>query len=65
MRPSPPLGRRSRAAPRSVNAMRELVSSGRMDFVLGQVTALKGDDKKLTFQYTTSSTSLQRKLGVS
>ena len=45
--------------------MRELVSSGRMDFVLGQVTALKGDDKKLTFQYTTSSTSLQRKLGVS
>src|SRR5208282_4823424 len=112
-----------RAAPHSVNAMRALVGGGKMDFVLGQVTTLKGadgqlsaltvrredgevydlacddmlpffgltmklgpiahcgfheaalaaqrafhyvyPDKKLTFQYTTSSTSLQRKLGVS
>src|SRR6516165_10718938 len=33
-----------RAAPHSVNAMRELVSAGKMDFVLGQVTAVKGKD---------------------
>ena len=31
-----------RAAPHSVNAMRALVGAGKMDFVLGQVTALKG-----------------------
>jgi thioredoxin reductase (NADPH) len=37
-----------RAAPHSVNAMRELVSSGRMDFVLGQVTALNGGDGQLS-----------------
>ena len=32
-----------RAAPHSVNAMRELVRDKKMDFVLGQVTGLKGD----------------------
>ena len=32
-----------RAAPHSVNAMRALVASGEMDFVLGQVTAVKGE----------------------
>jgi len=37
-----------RAAPHSVNAMRELVSAGAMDFILGQVSALKGDDGQLT-----------------
>src|SRR5262252_2781053 len=37
-----------RAAPHSVNAMRELVAAGAMDFILGQVTALKGDDAQLT-----------------
>jgi thioredoxin reductase (NADPH) len=37
-----------RAAPHSVNAMRELVAAGKMDFVLGQVTALKGEDGRLT-----------------
>ena len=37
-----------RAAPHSVNAMRALVSSGEADFVLGQVTALKGDNGQLT-----------------
>ncbi len=31
-----------RAAPHSVNAMRALVNGGDMDFVLGQVTAVKG-----------------------
>ena len=36
-----------RAAPHSVNAMRELVAQGRMDFVLGQVTGLKGEDGRL------------------
>ena len=34
-----------RAAPHSVNAMRALVDSGSMDFVLGQVTALKGEGR--------------------
>ena len=36
-----------RAAPHSVNAMRELVASGQMDFVLGQVSALKGEGAQL------------------
>jgi len=36
-----------RAAPHSVNAMRELVAKGEMDFILGQVSALKGADKQL------------------
>jgi len=36
-----------RAAPHSVNAMRELVASGQMDFVLGQATGLKGADGAL------------------
>jgi thioredoxin reductase (NADPH) len=37
-----------RAAPHSVNAMRALVDSGQMDFVLGQVTAVKGEGGQLT-----------------
>ena len=37
-----------RAAPHSVNAMRELVREKRMDFVLGQVTSLKGEGGRLT-----------------
>ena len=37
-----------RAAPHSVNAMRALVNSGDIEFVLGQVTALKGEDGQLT-----------------
>ncbi len=37
-----------RAAPHSVNAMRALVDSGNMDFVLGQVTAVKGGDGRLS-----------------
>jgi thioredoxin reductase (NADPH) len=37
-----------RAAPHSVNAMRELVAAGAMDFILGQVSALKGDNAQLT-----------------
>jgi thioredoxin reductase (NADPH) len=37
-----------RAAPHSVNAMRELVAEKKMDFVLGQVTGLKGEDGQLT-----------------
>src|SRR5580693_2099404 len=37
-----------RAAPHSVNAMRELVAEGKMDFLLGQVTGLKGDDARLS-----------------
>ena len=36
-----------RAAPRSVNAMRALVASGQMDFVLGQATGLKGEGGQL------------------
>jgi thioredoxin reductase (NADPH) len=32
-----------RAAPHSVNAMRELAAAGKMDFILGQVTGLKGE----------------------
>jgi len=36
-----------RAAPHSVNAMRELVAQGRMDFLLGQVTGLEGEDGRL------------------
>jgi thioredoxin reductase (NADPH) len=36
-----------RAAPHSVNAMRELVAAGKMDFVLGQATALKGAEGQL------------------
>jgi thioredoxin reductase (NADPH) len=37
-----------RAAPHSVNAMRELVSAGKMDFVLGQVTAVNGEGGQLS-----------------
>ena len=37
-----------RAAPHSVNAMRALVGAGKMDFVLGQVTTLKGADGQLS-----------------
>jgi thioredoxin reductase (NADPH) len=37
-----------RAAPHSVNGMRALVASGEMDFVLGQVTAVKGADGQLS-----------------
>jgi thioredoxin reductase (NADPH) len=36
-----------RAAPHSVNAMRELVAERKMDFLLGQVTGLKGDGGRL------------------
>ncbi len=37
-----------RAAPHSVNAMRELVASGQMDLIIGQISGLKGDDGQLT-----------------
>src|SRR5271156_492107 len=37
-----------RAAPHSVNAMRELVHEGKMDFVLGQVSGLSGEDGALS-----------------
>jgi thioredoxin reductase (NADPH) len=37
-----------RAAPHSVNGMRALVASGAMDFVLGQVTGLKGEGGQLS-----------------
>ncbi|MBV9219508.1 MAG: NAD(P)/FAD-dependent oxidoreductase [Methylobacteriaceae bacterium] len=37
-----------RAAPHSVNAMRDLVAAGKMDLRLGQVTELKGADGQLT-----------------
>ena len=37
-----------RAAPHSVNAMRALVGAGAMDFVLGQVTAVKGENGQLS-----------------
>jgi thioredoxin reductase (NADPH) len=37
-----------RAAPHSVEQMRALVASGKMDLRLGQVTALSGSDGKLT-----------------
>jgi thioredoxin reductase (NADPH) len=37
-----------RAAPHSVNAMRELVAAGKMDFILGQIAGLKGEAGQLT-----------------
>ncbi|MBX9757726.1 MAG: NAD(P)/FAD-dependent oxidoreductase [Beijerinckiaceae bacterium] len=37
-----------RAAPHSVNAMRELVAAGKMDLVLGQMTGLKGEEGMLS-----------------
>jgi len=37
-----------RAAPHSVNGMRELVAKGQMDFVLGQATKASGADGQLT-----------------
>ena len=37
-----------RAAPHSVNAMRELLAAGEMDFLLGQVSGLKGADGQLS-----------------
>ncbi len=37
-----------RAAPDSVKKMRELVEAGKMQFKLGQVTGLKGDDGRLS-----------------
>ncbi len=36
-----------RAAPHSVNAMRELVAEGKMDLIIGQMTGLKGEGKVL------------------
>ena len=36
-----------RAAPHSVNAMRELVAAGKMDLAIGQVSAIKGSDGQL------------------
>jgi thioredoxin reductase (NADPH) len=36
-----------RAAPHSVNAMRELAAAGKIDFILGQVSGLKGDNGQL------------------
>jgi thioredoxin reductase (NADPH) len=47
-----------RAAPHSVNAMRALVAGGKMDFVLGQVTGLKGQGGQL------SAVTLRREDGV-
>jgi len=38
-----------RAAPHSVNGMRALVAAGKMDFVLGQATALKGENGRLVW----------------
>ena len=37
-----------RAAPHSVNAMRELVAAGKMDLMIGQVMGLKGESGKLS-----------------
>jgi thioredoxin reductase (NADPH) len=37
-----------RAAPHSVNAMRDLVAQKKMDLVIGQVTGLKGDNGQLS-----------------
>jgi thioredoxin reductase (NADPH) len=37
-----------RAAPHSINAMRELTAAGKMDFVLGQATAIKGEDGRMS-----------------
>ncbi len=37
-----------RAAPHSVNGMRELVAGGKMDLIIGQMTGLKGDNGQLT-----------------
>ncbi len=37
-----------RAAPHSVNAMRELVATGKMDLIIGQMTGLRGHDGQLT-----------------
>jgi thioredoxin reductase (NADPH) len=37
-----------RAAPHSVNAMRELVAAGKMDLIIGQTSRLKGDDGQLS-----------------
>lgn len=37
-----------RAAPHSVNAMRELVAAGKMDLTLGQLSALKGENGELS-----------------
>ena len=37
-----------RAAPHSVNAMRELVAAGAMDMLLGQVTSLEGEGNELS-----------------
>jgi thioredoxin reductase (NADPH) len=36
-----------RAAPDSVNKMRALVAEGKMDFVMGQVTSLEGDNGQI------------------
>jgi thioredoxin reductase (NADPH) len=37
-----------RAAPHSVNAMRELVAAGKMDLIIGQTGKLKGNDGQLS-----------------
>ena len=37
-----------RAAPHSVNAMRELVAAGKMDLMIGQVMEVKGDNGQLS-----------------
>jgi len=40
-----------RASPDSVNKMRALVADGKMEFVLGQVTALEGSDGQVTLAH--------------
>ena len=51
-----------RAAPHSVNAMRELVREKEMDLVLGQVTGLEGADGQLTGIVTKSTSGEQVRL---
>ena len=51
-----------RAAPHSVNAMRELVREKKMDLVLGQVTGLEGADGQLTGINTKTTSGEQVRL---
>lgn len=51
-----------RAAPHSVNAMRELVAAQKMDFALGQVVGLKGENGQLSGAVVQADDGTQREI---
>ncbi|MGB5084221.1 MAG: NAD(P)/FAD-dependent oxidoreductase [Methylocystis silviterrae] len=51
-----------RAAPHSVSAMQELVAAGKIDFRLGQITAVEGEDGELASAVLKGNDGVEEKL---